>query len=254
MQQTRTILGEEARSMSPQDKWDLLAPFLLRHGREALSYATLQQGMEYFICPLGYIAFTSVTHPVFARKTRRMVLSDPLCAPEDLRELVRQFLDFAPGCAFVVVSEKCASVLRELGFRANCLGYEPELPIQTYNTKGNWKELDLIKRARNEAKREGIVIREASIENINREELDDLTRRWIGTKKVNDHEIWVYARRPVLGRSRACGNLWPSSRTGTSPAMFFTIRCTATEKSSATPPTSRVATRNGLAGWPPPST
>ena len=185
--------------MSPQEKWELLGPFLLKHGREALSYATLQQGMEYFICPLGYIAFTSVTHPVFARKTRRMVLSDPLCAPEDLRELVRQFLEFAPGCAFVVVSEQCAGVLRELGFRANCLGYEPELPIQTYNTKGNWKELDLIKRARNEAKREGIVIREASIENINREELDDLTRRWIGSKKVNDHEIWVYARRPVYG-------------------------------------------------------
>ena len=47
-----------------------------------------------------------------------------------------------------------------MGFKLNCIGYEPELPIQTYKTRGNWKELDMIKRARNEARREGITIRE----------------------------------------------------------------------------------------------
>ena len=73
-----------------------------------------------------------------------------------------------------------------------------ELPIQTYNTKGNWKELDLIKRARNEAKREGIVIREENIENVNREQLNAVSRALDRHKKVNDREIWIYARRPVF--------------------------------------------------------
>src|SRR5438093_744366 len=157
---SRTITGAEARALGAQEKWTLLSPHIRQHGGEALAYATLQQGMEYFVDRAGYIAFNTVTHPVFARKPRRIALSDPICAPEDLRGLVGRFLNDNPRTAFAVVSESCAEALRGMGFKVNCIGYEPELAVQTYNTKGNWKELDLIKRARNEAKREGILIRE----------------------------------------------------------------------------------------------
>jgi lysylphosphatidylglycerol synthetase-like protein (DUF2156 family) len=196
---TRIILGTEAKSLRQQEKWSLLSPFLKRYGKEALSYSTLQEGMEYFIDPTGYLAFTSVFHPVFARRGRRIVLSDPICADEDLPRLVRGFLNFAPRATFAVVSERCAGVLREMGFTANCIGYEPEIQIQTYNTRGNWKELDLIKRARNEAKREGIVIREeANIEQVGKNQLGEVSGEWISRKKVNDREIWIYARRAVF--------------------------------------------------------
>ena len=132
----------------------------LDHREEALAYATLQQGMEYFIDEgVGYLAFTSVSHPVFAPKPKRLVLSDPVCAPENCQKIVKNFLIENPRAAFVVISERCAEVLRGMGFKVNCIGYEPEIPIQTYNTKGNWKELDLIKRARNEARRDGVIIR-----------------------------------------------------------------------------------------------
>jgi lysylphosphatidylglycerol synthetase-like protein (DUF2156 family) len=199
--QTKIIQGAEAKSLDRQQKWTLLSPFLKRYGKEALSYSTLQEGMEYFINPMGYLAFTSVFHPVFARKGRRIVLSDPICADEDLPRLVRAFLDFAPRAAFVVVSERCTGLLREMGFKANCIGYEPEIPIQTYNTQGNWKELDLIKRAHNEAKREGIVIREESaIEQVGKSQLNEVSGKWIARKKVNDREIWIYARRAVFER------------------------------------------------------
>jgi lysylphosphatidylglycerol synthetase-like protein (DUF2156 family) len=196
---SRTITGAEAKALGTREKWALLSPFLRRYGREALSYATLQDGMEYFIDPRGYIAFNTVTHPVFARKPRRIALSDPICAPEDLPHLVRSFLSDNPRAAFAVVSESCATALRPLGFKVNCIGYEPEIPVQSYNTKGNWKELDLIKRARNEAKREGIVIREEKdVTKISRERFDRVTARWLATKKLNDREIWLYARRPVF--------------------------------------------------------
>jgi lysylphosphatidylglycerol synthetase-like protein (DUF2156 family) len=194
----RMIVGEEARKLGRLAKWQLLSPFLRQHGREALSYATLQEGLEYFVDDAGYIAFISVTHPVFARTTKRIVLSDPVCAREDLPRVLRNFLADNPQAAFVVVSEHCATVLRDLGFKINCIGYEPEIPIQTYNTKGNWKDLDLIKRARNEAKREGIVIREEKIETIQVEQLREISQRWLGTKKVSDREIWIYARRAVF--------------------------------------------------------
>ncbi len=193
------IQARAAKELGRAEKWQLLAPHLRRHGKEALAYATLQEGMEYYIDETGYIAFTSVSHPVFARKVKRIVLSDPVCAPENYQKIVRNFLAENPRAAFAVISEQFAAALRPMGFKVNCIGFEPEIPVQAYNTKGNWKELDLIKRGRNEAKREGIVIREEDhIERVDRQQLDAITAKWIGAKKVNDREIWIYARRPVF--------------------------------------------------------
>jgi lysylphosphatidylglycerol synthetase-like protein (DUF2156 family) len=187
-----------AQGLAFQEKWALLSPFLRKHGREALAYATLQSGMEYFVDESGYIAYTTARHPVFAPRSKRIAFSDPVTAPEDYRRIITHFLSLNPHAAFACVSEPCATALRELGFKANCLGYEVELPVQTYNTQGNWKELDLIKRARNEAKREGIVIREENIEAVNPAELASVSARWLAAKKVHDREIWIYARRPVF--------------------------------------------------------
>jgi len=195
----RIIEADAAKALGQEEKWRLLSPFLKRHGREALAYATLQAGMEYFVDDTGYIAYTTVRHPVFARKAKKITFSDPVCAQQDVPKIIHRFLSVNPRAVFGVISEACAEVLSGLHFKVNCIGYESELPVQTYNTKGNWKELDLIKRARNEAKREGIVIREERIETVNRDELVAISNRWIGTKKINDREIWIYARRPVFG-------------------------------------------------------
>ena len=194
----RIIEGEAARTLSQDDKWALLSPFLKQHGREALSYATLQAGMEYFVTDAGYIAYTTVTHPAFAIRPRKIPFVDPVCAVADLPKLIKDFLKVFPRAAFTCISETCAQALREVGFKANCIGYESVLPVQTYNTKGNWKELDLIKRGRNEAKREGLMIREEDIARVNHAELKAVSERWIVGKPVNDREIWIMARRPVF--------------------------------------------------------
>lgn len=193
------IEGEAARALGREEKWALLSPFLKQHGREALAYATLQAGMEYFVTPRGYLAYTTVTHPVFARRPKQIVFSDPVCAPGDQQALIEALRAARPRLVFVCISEACAATLRGLGFKANCVGYESLLPVQTYNTKGNWKELDLIKRARNEAKREGLTIREEpDIAKVDRDQLAAVSASWIGGKPVNDREIWFFARRPVF--------------------------------------------------------
>ena len=194
----RIIEGAEAKSLGQREKWELLSPFLRQYGREALAYPTLQAGMEYFIDDCGYIAYVTVQHPVFARQPKQIAFSDPVCAQKDLPRILSNFLSRYPRGVFGCISEACAEVLHGLKFKVNCIGCEAELPIRTYNTKGNWKELDMIKRARNEAKREGIVIREETIENVNPEQMAAVSRKWIGVKKVHDREIWIYARRPVL--------------------------------------------------------
>lgn len=154
--------------------------------------------MEYFVTDAGYIAYITVRHPVFAMTPKKILFSDPICAVLDQARIIREFLTVYPRAVFACISETCAQTLRHFGFKANCVGYESLLPIQTYNTKGNWRELDLIKRARNEAKREGITILEEDIAKVNREELAVISERWIAGKPVNDREIWFFARRPVL--------------------------------------------------------
>lgn len=192
-----SILGKESQSLDSIKKWELLGPHIRQNGREALSYATLQAGMEYFVHEKGFLAFTTALHPVFARKPKRIVLADPVCSRENLPDLLAAFLKEHPRAVFAVASESCAQILREHGFKVNCVGYEPELPIQSYNTKGNWKELDLIKRARNEARRNALTIKEVDISTIPIHELRAISDQWMEGKKVNDREIWVYARRPV---------------------------------------------------------
>jgi lysylphosphatidylglycerol synthetase-like protein (DUF2156 family) len=196
---SRLIVGEEARALTLKQKWELFSPFLTQFGNLSLSYATLQEGMEYFLHDTGYISFTTVRHPVFARKPKRIALSDPVCDPAHLRQLMEAFLASNRSAVFVCASEGCAEQLRTMGFKVNCLGFEPEIPIQTYNTQGNWKELDMIKRARNEARREKIRITEVDIETLDKAQLQSISQKWLGTKKVNDREIWIYARRPVYG-------------------------------------------------------
>ena len=218
---TKIFEGVAAKGLGQKEKWELLSPFLRRHGHEALAYATLQEGMEYFVDEDGYLAYTSVRHPVFARKTQRIVLSDPVCAPENYTRLVRHFLEHSPRAAFAVISERCAEALRGMGFKANCVGYEPEISIQTYNTKGNWKELDLIKRARNEARREGVVIREENGAALHKQDFEAVSSKWISAKKVNDREIWIYARRPVFGHEEDVRKFVAYDKTGQVAGFVF---------------------------------
>ena len=210
----RTIEGDAAKALGQQEKWALLAPHLKQHGREALAYATLQAGMEYFITDAGYIAYVTVRHPVFARKPKKILLSDPVCALTDQAKVIREFLALHPRAVFTCISETCARALHELGFKANCIGYESLLPIQTYNTKGNWKELDMIKRGRNEAKREGITIREEDITRVKQEEMAAVSKIWIDGKTVNDREIWLFARRPLFAHEEDVRKFFAYDRDG----------------------------------------
>jgi alpha-beta hydrolase superfamily lysophospholipase len=192
------IEGKAATRFTRAEKEKLLLPFVRQHGTQALSYATMQEGMNYYITPKGFIAYTTVVHPVFGPQGRSITLEDPLCSKEDMTEMIRGFLEWNPRACFFVISEECAALVRPFGFKANCIGPEPELPIQTYNTEGNWKELDLIKRARNEAKRRGVSIREVPLETIPLEQLKHASSTWMQTKILSTREIWIYARRPVF--------------------------------------------------------
>ncbi|MHC4392139.1 MAG: phosphatidylglycerol lysyltransferase domain-containing protein [Planctomycetota bacterium] len=197
----RIYEGDEARALDAKARWDLLSPWLTRFGDGAFSYATLQSGLSYFVDDeLGYLAYVVVRHRVFALRSKRIVLADPVCDPAAIPELVRRALVSNPRMALAPTTERCATALREIGFKANCLGYEPVLNMQTYDTNGNWRDLDVVRRARNEVRRRGLRIVEQDLGEVNREALETISRRWLRGKPVNDREIWIYARQPRYER------------------------------------------------------
>jgi lysylphosphatidylglycerol synthetase-like protein (DUF2156 family) len=197
-------------NLTPSDleskvKGDLLR-FVKSDGSMAFSYATLQEGMHYYLDDeRGFIAYVPIKHPVFARKTKRVVLSDPICRPERRSELIDSFLEDSKGNAiFTMISEPFSSELRGKGYKINCLGYEPEIPLGKdsdgkwlYNLDGNWKELDVIKRAINEAKKNNIKILEKPLQDVDLSQLTDLSNNWLANKSLN-REIWMYARPPIF--------------------------------------------------------
>ncbi len=190
--------GTEANALTTAEKWKIFSPFLKQHGHEALAYASLQHGMEYYLDDtLGYLAYTSVRHPVCAVRGKKIVVADPICAADDIERLVKKFLSIHRKLVFMYISEQCADAVRAMGFKVNGLGPDSILDVQTYNTQGNWKELDLIKRARNEVKREGITIREERMSDVDRYEIERVSRQWLSAKIVHQREIRAYARQPI---------------------------------------------------------
>lgn len=125
-------------------------------------------------------------------------MGDPISSQNDFKQITANFLNYYRKPFLTFLSEKGAEAIRELGFKINCMGVEPEIKIQDYNTKGDWKELDMIRRARNEAKRNNITIEEIGMEKIARSEFEELSKGWLAGKNLNDREIWLYARRPVF--------------------------------------------------------
>jgi lysylphosphatidylglycerol synthetase-like protein (DUF2156 family) len=179
-------------------KWERFSFPLRQNGRMAFSYATLQDGMSYFSSDNGYIAYVDQKHPVFAPRGKKIVLSDPICSREDAPGLVDEFLDYADSRAvFTIISPEFSADLRDRGFKVNCLGYEPVIDIQNYNFDGNWKELHLLRRAKNEAKKHGIRIEEMDVRDVNSKSLEAISSGWLSGKQLSDREIWMYARPAV---------------------------------------------------------
>ena len=185
-----------AATVSQENKWCLLAKFLRAHGAEGYAYATLQAGLSYFVTDMGYISYIELPRNPLCWRKHCLAFSNPVCAPENWESIARMFIEAFPLVTFAIISEPFAKVLKKLGCDVIWAGYEPVLPIQTYPSKGNWKEYDLIRRAQNEVKRNNLSILEVA-GNLKPEPFQALNQRWLLTKHSTGREAWLYARTPV---------------------------------------------------------
>jgi lysylphosphatidylglycerol synthetase-like protein (DUF2156 family) len=173
---------------------------LLQYGHSDTSYATLQEGLEYFFANpgSGYVAFKCVGFP-FGMK---IVLGDPVADQPGLPDLLSAFhglRDGAPAICYLQCHAATATLLHDrYGFYANQLGVETSIDPQKFSLAGN-RMADL-RHFANICSRAGVE----ALEVTGQAEqyfpaMRAISQQWISSKTVKA-EMSLLARRMVLAR------------------------------------------------------
>ncbi len=159
-----------------------LFPFLREYGRHSMAYTSLEPDFKYFLLEgVGYIAYITYTHWLYARKARQIVLADPVCDSENYSEIVDRFVEQFPDVIFVQSSKHFAKVLDEKAYQVNQFGIETEILIDGFNLKGKLRAK--LRQWRNKCEREDVEVKELSIEQCqNVDEIKALSQTWLDKK------------------------------------------------------------------------
>ena len=162
------------------------ADFLKRYGEHSMAFSTMQPGMSYHDrLGVGYLAYARHWGIHFA-------LADPVCDPRDVETMIDGFLDAHPNAVFAQVSEPVADILhRRHGFYATQFGSESRVPLRDWDLRGSRKQI--IRTAVNQARQQGIEVREGRCEQQTRA----ISEAWIRTRKCKSNEI-RFLIRPML--------------------------------------------------------
>lgn len=166
-------------------------PYLKIYGAGPLSYSVLQSGMSYFLIPnKGAIAFKEILN-------RRFVLADPLCAIENIHELVYEFNNESKKLkkrpVYCQISEKVARSCEAEGFYINSLGVENIIDPQNFQV--TWKKRKGLKRYCSKLynSAEKITIKELPDSKIDYAQLKIISKEWL-KKKAGKKELQFMAR------------------------------------------------------------
>lgn len=160
--------------------------FLKRYGEHPMAFSTLQPDMSYFDMPgVGYIAYARHWGVDF-------VLADPICDPRRFEEILCAFALRHPRALYVQVGDAVAEILRrKYGYYATQFGYESKVALRDWDLRGSKKQI--IRTALNQAKAQGVEVREGRCERQTRE----ISEAWIRTRKCSRNEIRFLVR-PML--------------------------------------------------------
>lgn len=143
--------GELRRAGSHEERRELA----LRHGYNGMSFLTLYPGWEYFhpVQGAGYIAFERHNRTALA-------VGDPICAPEDTREIIEAFRGFCAAerltPAFAGSTERLAEICHAEGWKVLKIGEEPIFGLAGYAPRGN--RTKKVRSAANQARKGGVTV------------------------------------------------------------------------------------------------
>lgn len=179
-------------TQSLHEKQQKLDIYLKQYGQCCVAYSGLQSGLEYYVKEeVGYIAYLSFQHWLFAWKGRKIVLANPVCADNDLLMLTQCFLNDYEHVIFLQTDEKMAVVLNKLGYELNEFGIETELPMPNFSLAG--KHRSKLRQWRNKCEKSAVTVTEGKRSTVNQQEVNTLSKQWI--KRKGGHE-YTFLTRP----------------------------------------------------------
>ena len=157
-----------------------LLPYLRKYGRGCLSYSMFQQGMEYYVEPdVGFIAYLPFRHWLLTPFSRKIVLGNPVCAPEQTQGMLERFIALHKRVLVLQCNAETGRILQAMNYEVNMLGNECELPLP-YKLDG--KRRAKVRQWRNKCEREGVVVEERALSDCDRSEIEALSKEWVQEK------------------------------------------------------------------------
>lgn len=157
-----------------------LEPYLRTWGQSCLSYSLFQPGMKYYVEDgVGFVAYYPFRHPLLAPFGRKIVLTNPVCAPEDARGMLERFIAKYKRVIVLQCNAVNAAHLEAMGLEVNMIGQECELPLP-YVLKG--KHRASLRQWRNKCEREGVVVEECALSACDYNEIKALSQEWMQEK------------------------------------------------------------------------
>lgn len=179
------VAGARERSETAKFRFTKLQNF----GRGSLAYSSLQEGLQYFMNELGYVAYRQLKDS----KNSVVVLADPICEPGKRREFIEAFLQHKNDPVFLHITRETAEILNDLGFRVNELGVETILDIQDFDLVGNKKQQ--LRQGRNNARKDNLeVVELTAVDNATLRAFKKIGDDWLKEKVTSDSEMRFIVR------------------------------------------------------------
>jgi phosphatidylglycerol lysyltransferase len=174
-------------TVSPTFSFDERMEYLRKYGSHCMSFSVLQPEMKFFDMPgKGFLAYRSLWGAT-------LVLADPVCAEQDRKTIIGEFLKHHPNTGFIQITEPVAELIHnEFGYYATQFGIETVVDLKNWSLKGKKKQI--LRTSLNKTREQGITIRECYEETRHHQ----LSKAWMSTRKIKNREIGFLIRPMVM--------------------------------------------------------
>lgn len=164
-------------------------------GGQSSAYFNLQSDVQRFGVPdIGFITYAPVK-TFFGRVN--IVFANPVCQSRMRFWLLKEFTSRVPGrFVFSGIDGDTARDLGSLGFSTTEMGSEFSVRIPGFNVAGRRKKQ--LRHAANLGKRHDIRVLEQTAEEVDLDQVREISEKWRHHKNVKHHELRLLTRPPVL--------------------------------------------------------
>jgi lysylphosphatidylglycerol synthetase-like protein (DUF2156 family) len=146
-----------------------------------MAYSTLQPELQHFVLDgIGYLACAGLRPSLLPHRAHRLVIGDPVCAPQDAARLLDAFLAEPVPTSFVHVSLETARLLKARGHAVGNMGMETCFSIRPLDFSGGRRAR--LRQWLHKARREGVEVREVCRSEIDTREMFEVSRQWLARK------------------------------------------------------------------------